>query len=202
MNCLQLTLFLTILTLMACCKKEEDEKYTPVPPLLDSLLKVMMDNGDTIYVHPGINNPPEKSPWTQTEYYSVEWGPPNENIAALKDINNIADAILDFNGEANTIKILAQLGTNGGILYAAKICADLDAYGFDDWYLPAAGELNQIYLHHWKELLNLYGWRWSSTEYHDSTPWTLEIGSGELVAPFPFGHSKTTNYVMCQCVRR
>lgn len=46
-------------------------------------------------------------------------------------------------GDANTELIIAAVGNTG--VYAAKLCADLDIDGYDDWYLPTPPELLLIY---------------------------------------------------------
>ena len=92
----------------------------------EGLLEVTMPNGEIMNVHPIANS-------------SVIWGP-FAVIPNLPDLT-LAQANLDFNGKANTAAIVAAYGNNNGVLYAAKVCNDLVAYGFDDWYLPALGEL-------------------------------------------------------------
>lgn len=47
--------------------------------------------------------------------------------------------------QCNTEIIVNQLQNYNDGNYAAKLCADLVAFGFDDWYLPAAGELATLY---------------------------------------------------------
>ncbi len=48
----------------------------------------------------------------------------------------------DINGAGNTVAIMMQ---SGHIRSAAQHCADL-AYGdYDDWYLPAKDELDEVY---------------------------------------------------------
>jgi hypothetical protein len=156
------------------------------PSQLDSLIKVTMTNGTLIYTYPTDNST------------FVQWGGLETDIAALANITSWAAANMDFSGEANTAAIVAQLGTNGGTPYAAKLCADLVAYGFDDWYLPAAGELNEMYQKlgptgSGQMTTELY---WSSSEYHYYSAWLLyfEFGALEFL-------SKDANH-KCRCVRR
>jgi hypothetical protein len=150
-----------------------------------------MTNGDVIYVSP-VNN----------YFIGVEWGGHNTNITALPDIMTNTDALLDFSGETNTSAIVAQLGNNNGTIYAAKICADLVAYGFDDWYLPAAGELHEIY----KKIgaigngcgegpkNHIY---WSSSEYSLNLAWYQYNYGGDQHA-----RQKDFNFPRCRCVRK
>jgi len=96
---------------------------------------------------------------------------------------------------------VAQLGDNGGTAYAAKVCADLVAYGFDDWYLPAAGELNEMY----KKLGPVAnggsgqitsGFYWSSSEFNFDDAWVQVFADGVQL-----GGYKDVD-VRCRCVRR
>lgn len=190
MNHFTLIILLTFMAYMAGCNKKEDD-IMPDPPQIESLLKVVMANGDTIYVSPVNNHPPN----------GVGWGGFGD-IAALKDIKTVAAANSDYNGEANTTKIVDQLKSNGGTLYAAKLCADLEAYGFDDWYLPAAGELNAIYQQlgpNGSGQISV-GWWLSSSEYNFYYPWAHEFESGKQYGDL-FGPSKLLK-VQCRCIRR
>ncbi len=156
--------------------------------LLGSLIKVTMTNGDVIYTSPTDNST------------GVQWGGFGTNIMALADITNAPEANMDFNGETNTTAIVVQLGTNLGYAYAAKLCSDLEAYGYDDWYLPALGELNEMY----KKLgpdggsgQITSGLYWSSSESSDGFAWSQYFGVGDY---------NTVNYKtygnQCRCVRR
>lgn len=83
------------------------------------------------------------------------WGGYNKNITGIKTTTSESDAITDFNGSANTDAIISQLkGTtdNYSRYYtgapAAEYCRAYSngCKGAGQWYLPAAGEMNQIVL--------------------------------------------------------
>lgn len=92
------------------------------------------------------------------------------------------------NGLANTNAIVAQAGV--GTTYAAGLCKAYNAGGFNDWYLPAAWELNQCYNAAMivNELLgNTNGFKfsnstlsyyWSSTEHNGGGAWGQDFGFG------------------------
>ncbi len=92
------------------------------------------------------------------------------------------------NGLANTNAIVAQAGV--GTSYAAGLCKAYNAGGFNDWYLPAAWELNQCYNVAMivNELLgNANGFKfsnstvpyyWSSTEGNSNSAWAQGFGYG------------------------
>ncbi|MBK6997377.1 MAG: hypothetical protein IPH31_21625 [Lewinellaceae bacterium] len=175
--------FLLFLALCTACSKSDS------PSELDSLIKVTMTNGDVIYASP-------------TDNTTVQWGGIGTNLTALPDIGTTAAANMDFNGETNTTSIVTQLGTNNGTAYAAKVCADLVAYGFSDWYLPAAGELNEMY----KKLGPVSnggsgqittGIYWSSSEVWELDAWIKVFDDGAQ-----YGGSKDYNLFQCRCVRR
>ncbi len=81
-------------------------------------------------------------------------------------------------GKANTEKIVAKLGYNRGTDYAAKICADLELGGYDDWFLPSKDELNELYKH--KEAVGGFSsvFYWSSSEDGSMYAWGRSFGSG------------------------
>lgn len=178
--------FLFLVGFSTSCKKTD----TPDPGLINLLLKIQMTNGDVIYASPVINST------------DVEWGPVGTNIADLPNTTSEDAANMDFNGESNTTAIVARLGTNNGMAYAAKVCADLVAYGFDDWYLPAAGELNEMY----KKLGPVAnggsgqittGNYWSSSERSETYAWNQDFDDGSQSS-----FVSKDYYSQCRCIRR
>ena len=129
---------------------------------------------------------------------SVKWGGTGTDITAITDIATIPNASADFDGETKTAAIVAQLGNNGGADYAAKLCADLVEGGFDDWYLPAEGELNELF----KNIGNAGtgqmpdGFYWSSTERSPTGAWYIGFANSAVSSI-----SKDANY-RCRCVRK
>lgn len=111
------------------------------------------------------------------------------------------DPIMDFNGESNTQAIVDQLQDNNGIPYAAKLCADLVAFGFDDWYLPAAGELHVMF----QQLGPIFGDSgypdfWSSTESSSTHAVIYDLLFGLYQAIDKRYASENGN--RCRCVRK
>jgi len=96
---------------------------------------------------------------------AIGWGAYNSPILGARSWTD---------GESNTNAIVAQLGNNGGISYAAKVCYDLVAYGHNDWYLPSIRELDAI--DNQSYLIPGYG--------IDSVN-TLNVG----VLPYPLGYT-------------
>jgi len=100
----------------------------------EQLLQTIPANGQIIYVHPTVNNT------------SIGFNPSMtfRQLSELEDIafSSTSLALNDFAGEANTNFLVNVYGEGN---YAAKVCYDLEAFGFDDWFLPAVGEMEQIY---------------------------------------------------------
>lgn len=124
--------------------------------------------GQILYVHPSDNAA------------SAAWAPAN---GVLSGATSLTD------GRTNSQKIVT---THGGGTYAAKICDDLVAYGFDDWYLPSRYELDAIK----KQSYLIQGLNyestsnyWSSTEY-DGTPSTSTI-RGYIAPVYNYGWKQT-----------
>jgi hypothetical protein len=174
----------TLLTMGA-----DGKPFWKLPPQLDSLLKVTMTNGDVIYVSPTDNS--TGVIWGGYEIYDV---------FAVPNFQTVAAANSDFNGEAHTTAIVSQLGHHNGIPYAAKLCADLMAYGFDDWYLPAAGELHEIYLNlgpDGNSQITSGIYLSSSEHFFGATlAWVQLFATG-----FQYGYPKDALF-QCRCIRR
>ncbi len=85
-------------------------------------------------------------------------------------------------GAANTQAIVAEYGDTepdaGRADYAAKLAADLDHGGYDDWFLPSKDELNQMYL----QRVVIGGFAsagyWSSSELNANGAWLQYFGGG------------------------
>jgi hypothetical protein len=149
----------------------------------EGLLVVTLPDNSTLYVYPTDNS------------VGIQWGGFGIDITGCPNIDNEPDALADFNGESNTQAIVSQLGAG---TYAAKLCADLNVGGCDDWYLPSAGELDAIYTQLGPSGSNGFGTGayWSSTEYFSEYAWYKVFGDGSLT------FDDKTNTFNCRCVRK
>lgn len=115
------------------------------------------------------------------------WGGYEKTVTGIKTTTSESDAITDFAGSDNTDAIISQLkGTTDGYspnytgVPAAEYCRAYSngCKGSGQWYLPAAGEMNQIVLNKAAieealtaisgELFSSPGWEWTSTQYNSS----------------------------------
>jgi hypothetical protein len=83
-------------------------------------------------------------------------------------------------GKANTIAIVQALGTNA---YAATLCTNLTAGGYNDWFLPSSEELHLIYQN--LKLAGVGGFAsgyWASTLYGTSEARTVSFANGEIAS--------------------
>lgn len=127
-------------------------------------------NGATISVYPEDNT-----------IYSV-WGP-QQSVGAVSAVN----------GEGNTNTISGYPNPS-----AAKICHELMAFGYNDWYLPAIDELEALYEHRelWGNFNNPQELYWSSTEESADQARTVSFSTGEEV-----DRPKNSQHG-CRCVRK
>lgn len=102
-------------------------------------------------------------------------------------------ATSDFDGLSNTVNLVNAYGSGS---YAAKVCADLTAFGYDDWYLPSRAELDALFKQNY--LIQDYTLEqyWTSTETADNKAYTIDLTTGQL-------NDLTKNQAKkCRCVRR
>jgi hypothetical protein len=146
--------------------------FTNIKPYWKIRLPSVSYNGTTIYVYPTDNS-------TGIRWYNGEY------------ITTNARSTMD--GKTNTSLIVATQGVGS---YAAQICDDLVAFGFDDWYLPSKDELNAIYQD--KEAIGGFSnaYYWSSTEYSNTDAWGQDFNNGSQIT---YGKYPTSR---CRCVRK
>lgn len=126
--------------------------------------------------------------WNGNKYSA--WGGYEKTVTGIKTTTSESDAITDFAGSDNTDAIISQLiGTTDSYSQyytgapAAEYCR---AYSngckkAGQWYLPAAGEYNQIVLNKTAieealtaisgELFSSPGYEWTSTKYNSYHAW-------------------------------
>ena len=120
---------------------------------------------------------------------NIQWAP-NMYIETPTNANST------LNGINNTNLIVTKYG-NGD--YAAKICDELIAFGYDDWYLPSKEELTAI--------MDKIGGivYWSSTENSANGAWFLdkyEALRSIVVNSKRKWDDKKINTFRCRCVRK
>ena len=138
-------------------------------------LKTFIHEGQQLQVYP-------------TDYGTrVPWGPPNDASGATSASD----------GSTNTQTITGKYDNWYQGNYAAKVCADLNAFGYSDWYLPSRGELQSLYRSR-NEIGGLSNaLYWSST---DDT-WGAEAVAVDLNGGFALSRYKNeTSFV--RCIRR
>ena len=105
-------------------------------------------------------------------------------------------SIIDGNG--NTLSIINEYGNWNQGNYAANACARLNAFGYDDWYLPSASELAHI----WENRNEIGGFSsmssyWSSSEEQ----WGNEAAVMDFSSGFVL-HRLKNELNRVRCVRR
>jgi TolB-like protein len=90
-------------------------------------------------------------------------------------------------GKSNTQTIMEVFnGKGGGFDTAARICADIDINGFNDWFLPSLDELSWMYGNlHQKGLGefkgdNRYSYYWSSTQESSTGAFVIDFSNGRI----------------------
>jgi len=109
----------------------------------------------------------------------------------------VTNAVSDIDGASNTVLINNACNSPS---IAAKICSELNAYGYSDWYLPAKDELNCLYT----ERNNIGGFNTMSGIVY----WTSTETSANWAASQNFNNGQQANISQKQgacrirCVRR
>ena len=131
----------------------------------------------------------------------LNWAGVNEqDIAGLTNYTTANDASMDYDGENNTTTIVNALGNVNNGFYAAKLCADfVSGDGKDDWYLPAAGELQAIATQLGAVEVNGFdkSGYWSSNEFSAANAWVYNFFINDFQT-----RTKKFNNGGCRCVRR
>jgi hypothetical protein len=183
--------------LLQSCEKEETETpltiqerletETPIELFnsgvsLDDLYGKTYEGGLIFYLNTSDGTGLLAAPFNLGEQ-NIFWGCPMTDLAGLPNVEDFpedpetAESAKLGDGRANTEVILAECGEDGS---AAKLCADLEASGKDDWFLPSREELSLIYLN-----LKVKGhgdfpddFYWTSTEFNDGAAWGIAFNSG------------------------
>lgn len=81
-------------------------------------------------------------------------------------------------GDINTTTIIAAAGNSG--TYAAKLCADFEINGYNDWYLPTASEVQQMYLKLYSNSIGNFVYQFY---------WYSDNGTGNSAYNYNFGNN-------------
>jgi len=148
--------------------------------LLDSLYGKTYQGGLIAYLNTTTGTGLIAAPEDQTA--GTEWGCWGTQVGGTSsDIGT---------GQSNTTAIVNGCAEPG---IAARLCEDLNDWGYDDWYLPSKDELNQLYLNLKVNGLGGFtiGYYWSSTEFLSLTSWVQYFNTG-----YQFKDSKFYGYTV------
>jgi hypothetical protein len=172
-------MLLLITIVVISCDKNDDQKPPPVPEIKDTVKLPPVT--DTSVIPPPLVNPPVISSLigknfeggvifyvdstgqhglivTSTDLSTgIKWC----NNCDVDSVRTTASGYAIGTGAANTVKIVTQFKQGE---YAAKLCSDLVLNGYDDWFLPSGGELQEIFNRRDKLGAFTEGWYWSSTD--------------------------------------
>ena len=114
------------------------------------------------------------------------------DVAGITNISSSDAAKQDFNGKANTDAIIAAYGQHNVDMDSRGMCKVLASYaegGFTDWYVPAAGQLYEMYnkMSDINTALAKIGGTafesdgyWSSSEYDSVYAWGTNFDTGDV----------------------
>jgi hypothetical protein len=123
---------------------------------------------------------------------------PTDNSSSLRygSISIETQATSHTDGQNNTQLIVNTNADHNNGNYAARLCSELNAFGYSDWYLPAKDELNALYLNH--ETIGGFSASgyWSSTELNAVNAFNQYFNTGYS------GTTVKTNNFRVRCVRR
>jgi len=119
-----------------------------------------------------------------------------KNVAGITETTDENVAKADFNGKDHTAAIIAAYTEHSVAMDARDMCSVLQTFndgenngGFTDWYIPAAGQLYEIYTN--KTNINAAltamsstafsgNHYWSSSEYGSDRGWYVGIDDGDV----------------------
>ena len=121
-----------------------------------------------------------------------------KNVAGITETTDEAVAKADFNGKDHTNAIITAYTEHSVAMEAQDMCKVLQTFndgknngGFTDWYIPAAGQLYEIYTNKTNINAALTAMSstafsddtyWSSSEYSSNYGWFVDINNGNVTS--------------------
>ena len=141
-----------------------------------------------------------KSDATDGTNNTLYWGRNlyNKNVAGITETNSLSVVKTDFAGKANTVAIIKAYTEHSVTMHARDMCSELNTFnaasdgsnaGKNDWYVPAFGQLYEIYTNMTNintALTNIGGtalaeeYYWSSSEDTSIYAWCVSFGNGSV----------------------
>ena len=127
--------------------------------------------------------------------YYLYWGKNlyEQDVPNLEYLADETAAKADYNGKANTAAIIAGYAALGKDMDSRDMCKVLEAYnegGYTDWYVPACGQLYEIFTYKTNintALTNIGGTTlderatyWSSSELDINDGWAVTMDYGDI----------------------
>ena len=129
-----------------------------------------------------------------------------KNVAGITETTDQTVAKADFNGKDHTAAIIAAYTEHSVAMDARDMCSVLQTFndgenngGFTDWYIPAEGQLYEIYTN--KTNINAAltamsstafsgSYYWSSSEYSSSGGWIVNFSNGGVDDNYKYGNNR------------
>ena len=118
-----------------------------------------------------------------------------QDVPNLEYLADDAAAKADYNGKANTEAIIAGYAALGKDMDSRDMCKVLETYnegGFTDWYIPAAGQLYEIYTN--RTNINTALKAISGNAFVAGSYWSSSEGSGGDAWQENFGYNLVNSY--------